>query len=63
MHCDPSLIAFLLVSAHFEIEERGWSANRALVQPAQPLACVGFQKIGATATQQNSPEVKVDRPP
>jgi hypothetical protein len=50
MHCDPFLIALLLESAHFEFEERGRSADRVLVHPAQPLACIRFQKIGATAT-------------
>jgi len=63
MHCDPSLIALLLESAHFKIEERVRSVDRALVHPTEPLACIGFLKVGATATQQNSPEVKVDRPP
>jgi len=63
MHCDPSLIALLLVSAHFENEEGGRSADHVLVHPTQPLACIGFLKVGAMATQQNSPEGQVDRPP
>ena len=62
MHCDPPLMALLLVGSLFEIVEKGRSADRALVHPAQPFACNAFQKVGATATQQKSPEGQVDRP-
>ena len=63
MHCDPPLMALLLVCVEFEIEERGRSADHALVHPAQPLAYITFEKVGAMATQQNSLEGQVDRPP
>ena len=59
MPCDPPLMALLLVCSFFQNEERGPSADRDLVHPAQPFACIGFQREGATAKQQNSPEEAV----
>jgi len=56
MHCDPPLMALLLVGSLFEIVEKGRSADRALVHPAKPFAHNVFQKVGATATQQKSPK-------
>ena len=62
MHSDPPLMALLLVSALFEIGERGWSVHHALVHPTQPFACIAFQKVGAMATLQKSPEGQLNLP-
>jgi len=62
MHCDPPLMALLLVGLLFEIVEKGLLANRALVHLAQPFAHNAFQKVGATAMQQKSLKGQVDRP-